>query len=145
MADRAEQRQREHDRLDRAKTKRLIPGPFASKVVGVAFTPSYPGNLMALQAAQDEALASGEPLVVVLVRNPANEYDTNAIQVHVPALGDPAGFIGHLTSPVARRLAPQMDDGERWGGEIEDVLVHPDHPDRPGISIRCFPAPQEEA
>lgn len=142
MADRAEQRRREHDRLDRRL--RPITSGFEAKVVGVAFVPAYPSNLSSLRDAQEAAEASGEPLAVILVRNPDNEFDVNAIQVHVPALGDQDGFIGHLTSPVARRLAPQMDSGERWGASVVEVLIHPDHPDRPGISIRCAPAPQEE-
>ena len=118
--------------------------PFSTRVVGVIFVPGYPTNLDSLKVSQEEAEECGEPLAAVLVRNPDNEYDTNAIEVHVPSLGEQAGFIGHLTSPLARRLAPQLDSGEHWGASVEAVLIHPDFPDRPGISIRCFPAPEEQ-
>jgi len=84
-----------------------------------------------------------EPLAVVLVRNPDNEYDANAIEVHIPALGE-MGFIGHLTRPIAARLAPEIDSGTQWAAAVVSVLIDPDHMDRPGISIECVRAPEQE-
>lgn len=115
---------------------RKMVSPFAAKVVGVSFVPGYPDNLHELSTVSDNARLEGEPLTAVLRRNPANKFDPNAVEVHVPALGD-NGFIGHLTRPIAARLAPDMDAGGRWQAEVGDVLIDPDHMDRPGISINC--------
>jgi hypothetical protein len=116
--------------------------PFAAKVVGVSFVPGFPDNLFALDRVATEAHMKGEPLTVILVRNPANAYDPNAIEVHVPALGERWAMIGHLTRPIVARMAPEIDAGVRWSAQVEQVLMHPDHLDNPGISIRC--ARQEE-
>lgn len=126
----AEQRDRE---VARTAGRKMV-SPFSAKVVGVSFVPGYPGNLLDLSAISDEARIEGEPLAAVLRRNPNNEYDPNAVEVHVPALGD-GGFIGHLTRPIVARLAPDIDAGGRWQAEVDDVLIDPDHMDRPGISI----------
>lgn len=136
------------DRRDAELARRhntRMPSPFSTKVVGVSFVPSYPDNLYALDRSAIEAERDGEPLVAVLVRNPDNEYDANAIQVHVPALGDEWGFIGHLTRPIAARMAPEIDAGLRWGGYVESVLIEPAHLDRPGISIRCVRVDEEDS
>lgn len=132
MTDHTEQRDREVERSGHRK----MASPFSAKVVGVSFQPGYPDNLHQLNALANEGQGN-EPATVVLKRNPANKFDANAIEVHVPALGDGPGFIGHLTRPIAARMAPGMDAGEQWVAGIESVLVDPDHMDRPGISIRC--------
>lgn len=157
----AEQRDRE---VERSKGRKMVK-QFSAKVVGVTFVPAYPDNLTALaelmkpklllypmlngEVAQEMAerdyeryvekhgpFVPPEPLAVVLRRNPKNEYDSNAIEVHVPALGK-HGMIGHLTRPIAARMAPEMDKGILWSAEVESVLIDPDHLDRPGISITC--------
>lgn len=128
----ADQRDRE---VARTAGRKMV-SPFSAKVVGVSFVPGYPDNLHRLSAASDEARRLGEPLAVVLKRNPKNQYDPNAIEVHVPSLGD-GGFIGHLTRPIVARMALEMDAGDVWGAEVGDVLIDPDHMDRPGISINC--------
>lgn len=113
---------------------------FYSKVVGLTFTDGYPENILELsEIAGRQFLVSGggvpEPLSVVLVRNPENQYDSNAIEVHVPCLGD-YGMIGHLPAPLASRLAPLMDSGEEWMARINKVNVHPDHPTNPGVEVQ---------
>lgn len=128
--------QRRDAELARSHNAR-IGSPFATKVVGVSFVPAYPDNLWALDRSQVEAETGGEPLAAILVRNPANEYDSNAIEVHVPALGSDWAMIGHLTRPIAARLAPELDAGVEWQAAVESVLIVPEHLDRPGISIRC--------
>ncbi len=135
-----ERRDREIERTGGMK----IAGRFSTKVVGVSFIDAFPLNILALSDAAQEAHRVGEPLSVVLVRNPANQYDAAAIQVHIPALGDDWGFIGHLAAPIAARLAPELDDGIRWHAEVEAVLIHPDNPDNPGISITCSRIAGEE-
>lgn len=130
--------------IERDHGKPLGVDAFSTKVVGVSFTPHYPDNLHDLAASQERAERNGEPLAVVLVRNPANNYDSNAIEVHVPALGQEMGFIGHLTRPIAARMAPEIDGGTPWAATIESVLIDPDHMDRPGIAIKCVRAPEQE-
>lgn len=102
-------------------------------VVGVTFVPAYPNNLHML--AQVERDNTGEPLVAILVRNPANPHDTNAVEVHVPALGQDLAMIGHVDRANAARLAPHMDAGLRFQAWIASVRISPAHPDRPGIDI----------
>lgn len=128
----AERRDRE---VERSKGRKMVR-QFSAKVVGVSFVPGYPDNLLDLELADSKAQLNGEPLTVVLIRNPDNEYDANAIEVHVPSIGDD-GMIGHLTRPIAARMAPEMDKGIIWSAEVESVLINPDHLDRPGISITC--------
>lgn len=108
---------------------------FESKVVGVSFVPGYPNNLHSLEEAAGRAYVKGEEgLTALLVRNPNNEFDENAIEVHVPAIGD-EGMIGHLPRDLAGKLAPLIDDGMKWGAMVKNVYINPDHPDRPGIAI----------
>jgi hypothetical protein len=52
---------------------------FTLKVVGVSFVPGYPDNLRALEGVAAEAEMVGERLAAVLVRNPHNAHDANAI------------------------------------------------------------------
>ena len=120
---------------ERTRGRKMVK-QFSAKVVGVTFVPAYPDNLLDLELADSRARLDGEHLAVVLIRNPDNEYDSNAIEVHVPALGE-HGMIGHLTRPIAARMAPEMDKGILWSAEVESVLIDPDHLDRPGISIHC--------
>lgn len=126
-----------------------MPTKFTVKVVGVTFVPGYPLNLHALAsvASSTSGTALTEPLTAILRRNPDNPYDANAIEVHVPALGDHA-MIGHLPAKnVAARLAPLLDAGETWRASITSVLIDPAHEDRPGISVEVtkVPAPQAAA
>lgn len=124
-----------------------LPSTFTAKVVGVSFTDGYPENLERLhEVASLRWLTSPgefagrdrepEPLAAVLHREPENEHDPNAVAIHVPA--SDVGHIGHLPRALAARLAPELDEGATWGCEVESVLIHPEHPDRPGISVRCW-------
>lgn len=113
---------------------RAFPSPFEAAVVGMSFTPGYPQTLHDLSAMQLEAEVLGEPLVAIVVREPDNPHDHNAVAVHVPALGED-GKIGHLPRPIAARLAVELDTDVRWSAQVSWVRVDPNHPDRPGISI----------
>lgn len=136
MSDLSERRDREVER----SAGRKIGSPFTTKVVGLSFIKSYPNNLLELRDITEGVIAHdgqpGEEAPVVLIRNPDNEYDANAIEVHVPALGSKA-MVGHLERPIAARLARELDAGVRWRARVESVLVDPDHPDRPGLLIKC--------
>lgn len=115
-------------------SSRLPDAPFTVKVVGVTFVEGYPDNLLALHEMCEGLDLERESLAVVLVRNPDNEHDSNAIQVHLPA--DDIGMLGHLPAQMAARLAPELDAGVPWLAELFQVLINFDHMDRPGISIR---------
>lgn len=110
--------------------ERILP------VVGVTFVPGYPHNLHQLQALIDwqAGQPGAEMLSVVLVRNPDNPHDPNAVQVHVPALGDD-GFIGHFGRDHARPIAALMDSGERLNAWVYRCRVDPNNPSKPGIDI----------
>lgn len=131
-------------------TRARMPARFSAKVVGVTFARGYPVSLTALsdawQYAELKAAEAGldapEHLAALLVRNPDNDHDPNAVEVHVPAAMTES-HVGHLPANLAARLAPEMDAGEPWRAEVCGVLVHPDHPDRPGISLTCWRAEEE--
>lgn len=122
---------------------RPLPSPCALRVVGVSFVDGYPANLLALRESAERrwlfsggTFASGggpepEPIPAVLIRNPDNAHDANAVEVHVPEVG----MIGHVPARLAERLAPELDGGVRWQAGVESVNVHPDHLDRPGIGV----------
>jgi len=126
------------------------------RVVGLTFIDGYPENLHRLRDTDEERRAKalldgagdfgdftvreevGEPLPVVLIRNPENEHDENAIEVHVPVLGRVA-MIGHVPRTLAAKLAPSLDRGDTWAAALTAVLIDPEHPDRPGalVTLTC--------
>lgn len=110
--------------------ERILP------VVGVTFVPGYPNNLHQLQALIDwqDGQPGTEPLSVVLIRNPDNPHDPNAVEVHVPALTE-NGFIGHFGRDNARPIAALLDSGERLSASVYRCRVDADHPSNPGIDI----------
>lgn len=106
-----------------------------SKVVGVTYAPGYPDTILRLHDAwtiREIHEGRTEPLAAVLIRNPQNEHDGNAIEVHVPALGQ---MIGHVWKIEAAYLAPRIDAGEVWAAQIVKARINPEHPDRPGIEL----------
>jgi hypothetical protein len=122
-----------------------LPDQFKTKVVGVTFVSGYPQNVFRLNDIAAERFLTSpvgefgddvtpEPIPAVLIRNPDNEFDANAIEVHVPALGD-EGMLGHLPRTVAERLAPLIDSGEKWHPTITLVAVNVDHPQNPGVQL----------
>lgn len=124
-----------------------LPSHFTAKVVGVSFTDGYPENLSRLGEIADLRWLTSpgefgrqdrepEPLAAVLVREPDNPHDPNAVAIHIPAAE--IGHIGHLPRALAARLAVEMDAGTPWQCEVEQVWLHPDHPDRPGITVACW-------
>lgn len=76
-----------------------------------------------------------EPLAAVFIRNPDNPHDANAVELHVPGLGEAHAMIGHIPANKAARLAPSLDAGDKYRVGIGSVLIDPQHPDRPGISV----------
>ncbi|HXG72126.1 MAG TPA: HIRAN domain-containing protein [Gemmatimonadaceae bacterium] len=112
---------------------------FTVKCVGVTFGENYPDDLHALSDIY--ALPGSEKVAAVLLREPENPYDPNAIAVHVPALGN---RIGHIPRDLAVRLAPEMDDGRHWLAQVEEILVTPGQEHQPGCLLRCTPVDSDE-
>jgi hypothetical protein len=106
---------------------------FTCPVVGVTFIGDYPDNLHDLARIQRrrEQRQNEEPLVAILIRNPENKHDANAIEVHQPSVG----MIGHLPRQVAERLAPCLDAGETWHATLEPVRISPEAPEQPGVNV----------
>jgi hypothetical protein len=110
--------------------KATIPGAMGVKLAGVSFAPSYPRNLRALAA-----LAGDGAPRIVLLHNPANTHDTNAVEVRAVRHTGETVMLGHLPAALAARIAPELDAGEPWEVTHYEVLEHPSYRDRPGISI----------
>ncbi len=100
-------------------------------VVGVTFCDGYPDNLHRLGTLIEENGRPDEGIAAVLIRDPDNAYDVNAVQVHVPAIGR----VGSLPRTLAARVAPSMDAGDPWTAEVVGVRINPDHEDRPGVDV----------
>jgi hypothetical protein len=116
-----------------------MPSQFTVKVVGVSFVAGYPKNVFALDELAGRRFISSddsnpESIAALLVRNPNNEHDPNAIEVHVPDIGSNP-MIGHIPASVASRLAPLLDAGESWSASIKTVAIDPNHPQNPGIIL----------
>jgi len=114
------------------------------RAVGLTFVNEYPANVDRVAEMVDAAKVAtlgwaGEEeasdVEVVLIRDPNNEHDANAIEVHVPALGRNRSRIGHMPRSLAERIAPSLDRGDQWDARVASVLVQPEHPDRPGVEI----------
>lgn len=123
-------------------------GTHVVPVVGATFVDDYPDNIYRLRELWDRStythdglpLTIPEPMPVILVRNPDNEHDANAVEVHVPS---GVGMIGHCSRIIAARLAPSMDAGIEFQAWIHRIRVDPDHPENPGIDIAFKRAEQE--
>ena len=140
------------------------------RVVGMSFTKGYPDNYYRLRdlcesrqlaaisdgksdwlddhddafvGGEPEPDAVGEPVEVLLVRNPFNKYDGNAIEVHIPTLGR-TSMVGHIPRDIAARLAVRMDDNQKTTAVIDAVLISPENPDNPGLSITVTVDPDTE-
>lgn len=115
-----------------------LPRSFGLKVVGLSFIPGYPDNIYKLYDHVGEPEEMESLMVPVeLRRNPENEYDSNAVEIHVPDLGD-LSFIGHVPAGLAARLSPELDAGKEFKAHINRILVHPNHRDNPGIDVQIY-------
>lgn len=63
--------------------------------------------------------------ILLLEREPYNQYDKNAIAVYVVPLDDPWGEdqyrVGYLTGELAKKIAPLMDSGHRAVCQVQNV------------------------
>ncbi len=71
-------------------------------------------------------------MAALLIREPANAFDENAIGVHVPALD---GRIGYVPASEARWLAAVLDAGNNYLCEPL-VAIKPGFEHYPGAYIR---------
>ena len=79
-----------------------------SKVVGVSFNDNQSKIMKIFESVE----YTKEPIMLQLVREPNNPYDTNAIKV---------GEIGYLSKEVASQLSPLMDKGVKLNCRIEQI------------------------
>lgn len=132
------------EKVANRKTVAPLPKQFSFRVVGVTFAPGYPQNVMlaewawATHAIEDGRFADintpmGYGVDARLQRNPDNEHDSNAIEVHLPVADD--AMLGHVPANLAARLAPLMDEGQTWVAWVKEVVVDYRHIDKPGIEI----------
>ena len=120
MSDISERRDREIERRKNRKTHRPMPSPFSTSLVGTKYIDQ--------QLLRDLAVAH-EP-ALELTRQPDNEHDPNAISVTWDCC-----HMGHITRPVAMRLAPEMDAGETWTVRVDGINFYDDQP--VGVAITC--------
>lgn len=98
--------------------------PISTRIAGVSFSDDYPDNLKLLTESHFFLEAS-------LIREPDNEHDPNAIAVLCGG-----SLIGRLPRSLAEKLAPKLDAGEKWRVIKAEILIHPEHEDRPGVEIK---------
>ena len=101
-------------------------------LAGESYRPGYPDNLLCL-AEVLRTMDGDEWLSAVLRRDHANEYDSNAIEVHVPSGG--TGHCGFVPAELARILTPMLDDGVVILASAVEVRIHHESPDKPGLTI----------
>ena len=119
-----------------------LPGALSTKLTGCSFAPGYPTVLLLL----DVVLEGNQP-EIILQREKHNVHDRNAISVVWVAerfkdMVSTQHHLGYIPAPLAARIAPEID--ERWGCwkvTSTTVLVTPQYPDRPGVSIRLVRDP----
>lgn len=133
----AERRAQVKARAERSKLAPKLPSEFQSAVVGVSFMDGYPETLHRLHELVGRRYLDDhlEEVTAVLIRNPENPYDSNAVQVHIPALGESA-MVGHLPGVIAARVAPVMDGGGRLVASVAAVAIARGRDDRPGLTVR---------
>lgn len=105
--------------------------PDVIRVVGVTFAPNYPTSLLRLNDAMNETASPAGPSAL-LVRAPDNPHNSNAIEVHVPALGH---YVGHVARDLAKAWAPRLDAGEHYQASVTGVWTAREHPRRPGVEV----------
>lgn len=93
-------------------------------VVGMTFYPSYPDTIL-------DGYPDFPDTTPELRREQDNEYDENAVAVHIGA-----AKVGHLPRKVAETVGPDLDKGVVWQVSSAIVKVHPDNPDQPGLELR---------
>lgn len=99
-----------------------------AKVVGLTFSNDYPSNIYRIA----KRFAMGDDSIV-LVREPDNEVDKNAI-----AVCDGENKIGHVPRKIAELLSPQIDGGVKFYAAVESVVVSQENVNQPGLKITIW-------
>lgn len=107
-----------------------VPDRFEVKVVGLSFRPGYPDNVLALAEAF-AALPPGAAGEATLVRDVDNAHDANAVAILAAG-----AHVGYLPAALAAKVAPEIDAGTRFLVTGAEVLIHPEHPERPGLLVQ---------
>lgn len=112
------------------------------RVVGVSFVDPDNRKRALLKALCEERglvnpgdLDHPETISVVILRNPANRFDANACEVHVPLL---EGMLGHLPRDVAAKVAPFLDGGGQVAAALTGIFIAHAAPDNYGIAISVW-------
>jgi hypothetical protein len=115
-----------------------LPAEVSCALVGMSFVPDYPMNVRHWEREMSrrywEDPDAPDAVVGWLRRNPDNQYDPNAIEVHFGEGED--SILGHLPRNVARKIAPEMDAGIAWSVTMTGVRTHPQNVDNPGVDVR---------
>lgn len=109
---------------------RPLPECWDVKVVGLTFRPGYPDTLHRL-AEVYAAMPKGAQGEATLVRDLDNAHDPNAVAVLAAG-----AHVGYLPRELAARAASEIDAGAQFRVISANVLVDPDHTDKPGLMIR---------
>jgi hypothetical protein len=91
------------------------------------------------EALLTDAVAPGSPLL--LRRDPANEHDPNAIQVH-PAGG--GAQVGWVPRELAAELAPELDAGLPWAAVVLREQRRSPRDPRHGLTMLLAPGERIE-
>lgn len=127
------------------------------EVVGLTFVPGYPDNLHRLHYSlklnqarrslklnqarirwvgnEDDGYSTpAESFPVQLIPDPANPHDPNAVEVHIPSLGNRVGYLGRHHAAI---VSPFLQDRANWLTQawVYRVRIDPDHPNQPGLDI----------
>ncbi|MEO8267358.1 MAG: HIRAN domain-containing protein [Ilumatobacteraceae bacterium] len=120
---------REHGRfLTPAMTERYLPFARSAARAGQSLT----AKAFVVDGTGMRSMDGTEWLAAVLRRDPNNEYDRNAIEVHVPG---GSGHCGFVPSQLARILAPILDSGTIISAHAVEVRIHPESPNQPGLTL----------
>lgn len=95
------------------------------KIVGLSFIPGYPNNLYTL-------FNGGGSRPTTLKRNPENQYDSNATEIHVDST-----MVGHLPRDLAAEIAPKLDAGGIYT-MTTSLLVTPGKEGNPGLAFQLL-------
>jgi HIRAN domain len=87
------------------------------------------------EALLTDAVAPGSPLL--LRRDPANEHDPNAIQVHPAAGGEQVGWVPR---ELAAELAPELDADRPWAAVVLREQRRSPRDPRHGLTMLLAPA-----
>jgi len=106
----------------KGEIKMLVIKNVTFKVVGVTFNNENGSSRKAYIGQMDKESK------VVLLREPKNKHDKNAIAVYWMKAPLEAYQIGYIGKQYAEMIAPELDDGKELTAEIVGVGIHKEKP-----------------